>query len=52
MQGVRQIAHLKQQHFLSPTFYNMQRPYEKMMCICYFISSVVKIVLYLHFLYK
>ena len=26
-----------------------QRSYEKISCICYFIGSVVKIVLYLHF---
>ena len=37
--------------FLSPTFYKIQRSYEKIMCICYFIRSVLKIVLYLHFLY-
>ena len=32
-------------------FYKIQRSYEKIMCICYFIGSLVKIVLYLHFLY-
>ena len=32
------------------TFYKMQRSHEKIMCICYFIGSLVKIVLYLHFL--
>ena len=35
---------------LSSTFYKIQRSYEKIMCICYFIGSLVKIVLYLHFL--
>ena len=51
LQGVTQIAHLRQQCFLSATFYKIQRPYKKIMCICYFIRSVVKIVLYLHFFY-
>ena len=32
-------------------FYKIQRSYEKIMCICYLIGSVVKIVLYLYFLY-
>ena len=45
-----QIARQKQQ-FLSSSFYKIQRSYEKIMCICYFIGSVVKIALYLHFLY-
>ena len=49
LQGVRQIAHLKEQHFLFFTFYKTQRPCKKIMC--YFIGSVVKIVLYLHFFY-
>ena len=51
LQGVQQIACLKQQCFLSPTFSKIQKSYEKIMCICYFIDSVVKVVLYLHFLY-
>ena len=42
---MRQIAHLKQQHSLSFTFRKTQRSYEKIMFICYFIDSVVKIVL-------
>ena len=33
LQGVRQIAHLKQQRFLSFTLYKTQRSYEKIMCI-------------------
>ena len=32
--GVRQIARLKQQSFLSFPFYQTQRSYEKIMCIC------------------
>ena len=48
--GVQQMAHLKQQCFLSSTIYKIQGSFEKIMCI-YFIGSVVKIVLYLHFLY-
>ena len=53
LQGVRQIARLKQQRFLSFTFYITQRSYEKIMCIYffYFIGSVVKIKLYFYFLY-
>ena len=51
LQGVRKIARLKQQRFLSLTLHKTHRSYEKIMCICYFIGSVVKIVLYLHFLY-
>ena len=52
LQGVRKIARLKQQRFLSFTFYKTHRSYEKSCAfICYFIGSVVKIVLYLHFLY-
>ena len=51
LQSVWQIAHLKQQCFLSFTFYKMQRSCEKIMCISLFIGFVVKIVLYLHFLY-
>ena len=47
---MQQITRLKQ-HYLSFTFYKTQRFYEKVMCIFYFIDSVVKIVLYLHFLY-
>ena len=47
-QGAWQIARLKQR-FLSPNFYDIQRSYEKILCICYFISSVVKIALYLQF---
>ena len=46
-----QIARLKQQRFLPFTFYKTQRSYDKIMFICYFIGSVVKIVLNLHFLY-
>ena len=49
-QGVQQIARLKQR-FLFFTFYKTQRSYEKIVFICYFTGSVVKIVLYLHFLY-
>ena len=49
LRGVWQIACLKQR-FLSPTFYKIQRSYEKVMCICYFIGSVLEIVWYLHFL--
>ena len=49
--GVGQVAHLKQQRFLYLTFYKIQRSYKKIVCICYFIGSVVKTVLYLHFLY-
>ena len=45
IQCVRQIARLKQQLSLSFTFYKTQRSYEKIICICYFIGSVVKIVL-------
>ena len=41
----------KQQHFLYPTFYKIQRSYKKIMSISYFIDSVVKIALYLNFLY-
>ena len=51
LQGVRRIAHLKQKCYLSFTFIKTQRSYEKIMCICCFIDSVVKIVLHLHFLY-
>ena len=61
LQGVWQITHLKQQRFLSFTFYKTQDltgkscvficSYEKIMCICYFTGSVVKILLHLHFLY-
>ena len=52
LQGVQQIAHLKQQRFLSFTFYKTLRILqENHALICYFIGSVVKIVLYLHFLY-
>ena len=36
LQGVRQIARLKQQRFLSFTFYITQRSYEKIMCIYLF----------------
>ena len=49
--GVWQIACLKQHCFLSFTFYKTQISYKRIMCICYFIGSVVKILLYLHFLY-
>ena len=45
LQNVRQIAHLKQQHSLSFTFRKTQRSYT-IMFICYFIDSVVKIVLW------
>ena len=51
LQGVRQIVRLKQQRFLSVTFFKTQRSWEKIMCICYFIGSVVKIVLCLYFLH-
>ena len=37
-------ARLKQQRFLSANFFKIQRSYKKIMCICYFIGSVVKIV--------
>ena len=47
---MRQIARLKQQRFLSFTFCITPSSYEKIMCICYLIGSVVKSVLYLHFL--
>ena len=47
---MQQIACLKKR-FLSPTFFKIRRSYAKIMCICYFIGSVVKIALYLHFLY-
>ena len=52
LQGVQQIACLKQQRFLSFTFYITQRYYEKMMYlfIFYFVGSVVKIALYFYFL--
>ena len=36
LQGVPQIAYLKQQRFLSFTFYKTQRSYEKIMCV-YFL---------------
>ena len=36
LQGVQQIACLKQQCFLSFTFYKTQRSYEKIMCV-YFL---------------
>ena len=39
LQGVQQIAHLKQQCFLSSTFYKTQRSYKKFMCL-FFISLV------------
>ena len=46
LQDVRQIARLKQQHSLSFTFCKTQRSYKKIcVFICYFIGSVVKIVL-------
>ena len=51
LQGVRRIARLKQQRFLSFTFYITQRSCEKIICIFYFIGVVVKIALYFHFLY-
>ena len=52
LQGEQQIARLKQQCFLSFTFHIAQKLYEKIMWfICYLIGLVVKIVLYLHFLY-
>ena len=51
LQVVWQIAHLKQQCFLSFTFYITQRSYEKIICIFYFIGSVMKIALYFYFLY-
>ena len=38
LQGVDQITHLKQQRFLSFTFYKVQRFYEKMM---HFVISLV-----------
>ena len=48
---MRQIARLKQQRYFSFTFYKTQWSYDNIMCICCFIDSVVKIVLYLPFLY-
>ena len=42
---------LKQQRFLPFTFYITQRSYKKIICIFYFISSVVKIELNFYFLY-
>ena len=33
LQGVQQIACLKQKHVLSFTFYKTHRPYKKIMCI-------------------
>ena len=45
LQDVRQIARLKQQRSLSFTFCKTQRSYEKIINICYFVGSVVKIVL-------
>ena len=39
LQDVWQIARL--QRFLFSRFYKIQRSYEKIMCICYFIGSVV-----------
>ena len=45
LQCVWQIACLKQQCSLSFTFCETQRFYKKIMCICYFIDSVVEIVL-------
>ena len=49
---MQQIPHLKQQHFLSSTFYKIQISYKKIICLCYSIGSVTKIVLRLHFLQK
>ena len=40
LQGVRQIAHLKQQRFLSFTFYKTQRSYEKIVYL--FVISLVQ----------
>ena len=45
LQDVQQITCLKQQRSLSFIFCKTQRSYKKIMCICYFIGSVVKIVL-------
>ena len=45
---MQQMARLKQR-FLSFTFNKKQRPYEKIVYL--FVISLVKIVLYLHFLY-
>ena len=50
VQGVRQIARLKQQHFLSFVFYITQRSYEKITCIVIWLVQWWKL-LYLHFLY-
>ena len=36
LEGVRQIARIKQQYFLSFTFYKTQRSYEKFICV-YFL---------------
>ena len=47
LQGVRQIARLKQQRFLSFTFYITQRSYEKIIRI----YSVPKIALYFYFIF-
>ena len=49
LQGVRQIAHLKQQRFLSFTLYKTQRSYEKIMCI--YLFHWFSGDNYLHFLY-
>ena len=52
LQGVQQIARLKQCHLskiLRGTFKDLTR--KSCVFICYFIDSVVNIVLYLHFLY-
>ena len=53
LQGVRQIAHLKQQRVLSFFFYITHKDFSRKsyVFICYLICLEVKIVLYLHFLY-
>ena len=53
LQGVRQITRLKQQCFLSSTFSITHKDFTRKSCVfmCYLIGSVVKIVLYLPFLY-
>ena len=45
LQGVRQIARLKQQCLLSFSFYKTQSSYKKIMCLFFnFIGLVVKIM--------
>ena len=53
LQDVQQIARLKQQRVLSSTLYITHKDFLRKLYvfICYMIGSVVKIVLYLQFLY-